>query len=62
MAMESCETSRFTDISDEPVDHLLSPISGYQNKPSVSLTDAIKPISRFFEDIAHVKNLGKKSD
>ncbi len=55
MAMESSETSRFTDVSDEPVDRLLSPIRGYQNKPSVLLTDAIKPISRLFEDIeAHI--------
>jgi len=55
MAMDSDEKSRYTDISDEPVDHLLSPISGYQNEPSASLSDAIKPISRFFEDIeAHI--------
>jgi hypothetical protein len=51
MAKQPSENSRFTDLIDEPVDHLLSPIKGYQDKPLVSLTEAIKPISAFFDEI-----------
>jgi NAD:arginine ADP-ribosyltransferase len=51
MAMQSGENSRFSDLCDEPVDHLLSPIKGYQDKPLVSLTDAIKPVSVCFKEI-----------
>jgi hypothetical protein len=47
MAKQSGENSRFTDLIDEPVDHLLSPIKGYQDEPLVSLTEAIKPVSAF---------------
>ncbi len=55
MAMESCETSRFTDIFDEPVDHLLSPIGGYEDKPLLPLIETVKPISGLFYEIeAHV--------
>ncbi|CAF5055850.1 unnamed protein product [Rotaria sp. Silwood1] len=43
--------SRFTDVYSEPVDHLLSPIKGYQNKPLVSLMEAIEPVSNFFDEI-----------
>ncbi len=37
-AMISDENSRFTDLFDEPVDRLLSPIKNYENKPLLPLT------------------------
>lgn len=43
--------SRYTDLLDEPVTHLLAPIKGYQKEKLVSLKDAIAPISHLFEDI-----------
>ena len=49
--METGENSRFTDLRDEPVDHLLSPIKGFQDKPLLQLAEAIKPVSAFFDDI-----------
>ncbi|CAF4312428.1 unnamed protein product, partial [Rotaria sordida] len=49
--MQPGKNSRFTDLYNEPVDHLLSPIEGYQNKPLVSLTEAIEPVAGFFHDI-----------
>lgn len=51
MAMESDEKSRFTDIFDEPVDRLLSPIRGYEDKPILPLMETIKPVTKFFNDI-----------
>ena len=51
MVMKSGENSRFTDLCDEPVDRLLSPIKGYQDKPLVSLSVAIQPVSAFFNEI-----------
>ena len=50
-ATNSGSTSRFSDLSDEPVDHLLAPIKGYQDKPLVPLADAIIPVSQFFNEI-----------
>ncbi|CAF3043452.1 unnamed protein product [Rotaria sp. Silwood2] len=49
--MQPGDKSRFTDLYNEPVDHLLSPIRGYQDKPLVSLTQAIEPVSGFFNEI-----------
>ncbi|CAF2876986.1 unnamed protein product [Rotaria sp. Silwood2] len=43
--------SRFTDVYNEPVDRLLSPIKGYQSKPLVSLMEAIQLVSGFFHEI-----------
>ncbi|CAF5055849.1 unnamed protein product, partial [Rotaria socialis] len=40
-----------TDLNGEPMDHLLSPIKGYHDKPLVSLSEAIEPISGFFNEI-----------
>ena len=51
MSMQSGENSRFTDLYDEPVDRLLSPIKGYEDKPLLPLTETIKPISGFFNEI-----------
>ena len=51
MQMQSRENSRFTDLRDEPVDRLLSPIRGYEDKPLVSLAETVKPISGFFNSI-----------
>jgi hypothetical protein len=51
MAKQPGDNSRFTDLIDEPVDHLLSPIKGYQDKPLLPLTEAIKPVSTFFDEI-----------
>ncbi|CAF1481807.1 unnamed protein product [Rotaria sordida] len=50
-AMQPGKNSRFTDLYNEPVDHLLSPIKGYQDKPLVTLTAAIEPVSSFFNEI-----------
>ncbi len=38
MTMEFGEKSRFTDVFDEPVDRLLSPIRGYEDEPLLPLT------------------------
>jgi hypothetical protein len=51
MSILSGQNSRFTDLCDEPVDRLLSPIRGYEDKPLVSLAEAVKPISGFFDEI-----------
>ena len=51
MAMKSGGTSRFTDLCDEPVNHLLSPIKGYQDQKLVSLNEAAQSISQFFNEI-----------
>ncbi len=48
MAMTSSENSRFTDLGDEPVDCLLSPIQDYENKSLLSLIETVKAISSFF--------------
>ncbi|CAF3699052.1 unnamed protein product [Rotaria sp. Silwood1] len=50
-AMQSGDKSRFTDLYNEPVDHLLSPIKGYQDKPLVTLPEAIEPVAGFFNEI-----------
>ncbi|CAF5122476.1 unnamed protein product, partial [Rotaria sp. Silwood1] len=50
-SIQSGNRSRFTDLYDEPIDHLLCPIKGYQDKPLVSLTEAIEPVAGFFNEI-----------
>ncbi|CAF4080862.1 unnamed protein product [Rotaria magnacalcarata] len=50
-ANQSGGRSRFTDLNGEPMDHLLSPIKGYHDKPLVSLAEAIEPVSGFFNEI-----------
>ncbi|CAF1398720.1 unnamed protein product, partial [Rotaria sordida] len=49
--IQSGNKTRFTDLYNEPVDHLLSPIKGYQDKPLVSLMEAIEPVSKVFNEI-----------
>ena len=49
--MSSDENSRYTDLCDEPVDRLLSPIKGYENKSLLPLNETVKPISRCFKEI-----------
>ncbi|CAF4628124.1 unnamed protein product, partial [Didymodactylos carnosus] len=44
-------TSRFTDIPGEPVYKSLIPIKGYNDKPIVSLTEAVKSVEHLFEDL-----------
>ncbi len=51
MSIQSGENSRYTDLNDEPVDRLLTPIRGYEDKLLLPLTETIKPISGFFNDI-----------
>ncbi|CAF4745777.1 unnamed protein product [Rotaria sp. Silwood1] len=51
MGMQFGSESRFTDLYNEPVDYLLSPIKGYQDKPLVSLPEAIEPVTEFFNEI-----------
>ncbi|CAF3801180.1 unnamed protein product [Rotaria sp. Silwood1] len=43
--------SRFSDINNEPIDHLLTPISGSLDKPLVPLLEAVKPLSEFFNEL-----------
>jgi hypothetical protein len=50
-SIQSGEISRFTDLCDEPVDHLLSPIKGHQDQILVTLSGVIQPISPFFNEI-----------
>jgi hypothetical protein len=50
-AMEFNESSRFTDLLDEPVDHLLAPIRGYQDQLLLPLPETMNPIWGFFSDI-----------
>ncbi|CAF3912207.1 unnamed protein product [Rotaria sp. Silwood1] len=50
-SLQSGEHSRFSDLLDEPVDHLLLPIKGYQDKPLVPLIEAVQPVSQFFNEI-----------
>ncbi|CAF4302106.1 unnamed protein product, partial [Rotaria sordida] len=49
--MQFGNKSRFTDLENEPVDHLLPPIRGYQGQTLVSLVEAIQPVSSFFVEI-----------
>lgn len=61
------KTSRFTDLSDEPVDHSLHAIKGIQDKSLLPLIEAIQPISKFFqqlEDYVHLalQNCQKPAD
>jgi hypothetical protein len=51
MAKQPGENSRFTDLIDEPVERLLSPIRGYEDKSLLPLTETIKPIAGFFDEI-----------
>ena len=51
MSKQSNTDSRFTDLRDEPVDRLLSPIRGYEDEPLVPLTESVKPVSGFFHEI-----------
>ncbi|CAF1511061.1 unnamed protein product, partial [Didymodactylos carnosus] len=43
--------SRYTDVRDEPVEKLLTPISGHQDQPSVSLKEAVQPIAHLFNGL-----------
>ncbi|CAF1203588.1 unnamed protein product [Rotaria sordida] len=49
--MQFGNKSRFTDLENEPVDHLLPPIRGYQGQTLISLVEAIQPVSSFFVEI-----------
>jgi hypothetical protein len=51
MSKQFGKNSRYFDVCDEPVDHFLLPIKGYQEKPLVPLKEAIKPVSGFFNGI-----------
>lgn len=51
MSIQGSENSRFSDLSDEPIDHLLSPIEGYENLPLLSLSESVKPVAEFFNEI-----------
>jgi hypothetical protein len=51
MSIQSGENSRYTDLIDEPVDRLLTPIRGYEDELLLPLTETVKPISGFFNDI-----------
>ncbi len=43
--------SRYTDIKEEPVGKLLTPIGGYQNEPLLALEETLSPVSHFFIDL-----------
>ena len=40
-----------TDLANEPVDHLLISIEGYEDEPLLPLNETIKSISQLFNDI-----------
>jgi hypothetical protein len=50
-AIQNGDKSRFMDVHSEPVDQLLAPIKGYQDKPLVSLSKAIEPVAGYFNEI-----------
>ncbi len=65
--MQSNESSRFTDICNEPIDHILSSINYYQDKPLIPLIESVKPICGFFNRIedyvfAALRNCSNPSD
>ena len=43
--------SRYTDIKGEPVGKMLTPITSYQNEPSLPLEETISPIANLFIDL-----------
>lgn len=49
--LQSNLLSRITDLFDEPVDHCLIPIRGYENLPLRPLKETIVPISNLFDRI-----------
>jgi hypothetical protein len=51
MAMKSDEKSRNSDVCGEPVDRLLTPIRGYEDKPLLPVAEAIEPVADCFDDI-----------
>ncbi len=51
MTMISPDTSRFTDLSDDPVDQLLLPMKGYEKPSLLPFIETIKPVSEFFYEI-----------
>jgi hypothetical protein len=53
--------SRYTDISDEPVTRLLSPIKGYEAVPLVPLEQAISSVSKFFDSIQDYVYIAKEN-
>ncbi|CAF4126436.1 unnamed protein product [Rotaria sordida] len=48
---DNLASSRYTDVKEEPVDKLLTPINGYQNAPLLPLEEAISAVSHFFIDL-----------
>ena len=52
-AIDTGEKSRNSDLCDEPVTRLLVPIRGYEDQPTLPLTDTVTAVSRFFKDINH---------
>ncbi|CAF3021785.1 unnamed protein product, partial [Rotaria sp. Silwood2] len=48
---DNLANSRYTDVKEEPVDKLLTPINGYQNAPLLPLEEALSAVSHFFIDL-----------
>ncbi|CAF4046194.1 unnamed protein product, partial [Rotaria sp. Silwood1] len=64
MAMPSWmnpSVTRCTDVYDEPVTRLLTPITGYQDVPLVSLEEALEPICHLFNGILEHAWVAKKN-
>jgi hypothetical protein len=50
-AIDTSEKIRNSDLCDEPVSRLLVPIRGYEDQPTLPLTDTVQLLSGFLKDI-----------
>jgi hypothetical protein len=53
--------TRFTDVHNEPVAQERIPIKGYEDAPTVSLEDALKPVAKSFNRIEKKVSKAKKN-
>lgn len=52
-------TSRYSDLTNEPIMRPLCPIDGYQDYPLISLEEAVRPISHYFDSIEKLVQFSK---
>jgi hypothetical protein len=52
---------RYSDVSDEPMTRLLSPIKGYEAVSLVSLEEAVASVSKFFDGIQDYVYVAKEN-
>lgn len=51
------KTSRYSDFYQEPIDHLLTPIKGFDDRPLLQLTGAIESVAHCFYEIHDYVNV-----